>query len=127
MKTCEIFANDFELNRGGSRYVEGQLPVLDFRDSTFDLALCSHFLFLYSEHFDSMFHLASIIELLRVANEVRIFPILTLMLKPSPYLPYVIRELQAIGCRVDIQRVEYELQKGGNEMLVIKRASQQAA
>ncbi|MBJ7900844.1 MAG: SAM-dependent methyltransferase [Cyanobacteria bacterium RI_101] len=62
IKTCEMFTNDFELNRGSPRYVKGQLPALDFRDSTFDLALCSHFLFLYSEHFDAMFHLAAIIE-----------------------------------------------------------------
>jgi ubiquinone/menaquinone biosynthesis C-methylase UbiE len=122
-----MFTNDFELNRGSPRYVKGQLPALDFRDSTFDLALCSHFLFLYSEHFDAMFHLAAIIELLRVANEVRIFPILTLTLEPSPHLPFVTSELQATGFRVDIRRVEYELQKGGNEMLVIKRTGQQGS
>ena len=57
------------------RYVVGALPELPFPEDAFDLALCSHFLFLYSEQFSSEFHLRSIQELCRVAKEVRIFPL----------------------------------------------------
>ena len=45
-----------------------------FADREFDLALCSHLLFLYSEQLTADFHLASIRELCRVAGEVRVFP-----------------------------------------------------
>ena len=43
-------------------------------DDSFDLALCSHLLFLYTDHLDAAFHIAAVQELLRVAGEVRIFP-----------------------------------------------------
>lgn len=54
----------------------GELPKLDFEESLFDLALCSHFLFFYSEQLNYEFHLASVKELLRIAVEVLIFPLL---------------------------------------------------
>ena len=42
------------------------------------MALCSHLLFLYSDHLDAAFHRAAIRDLCRVAGEVRIFPLLAL-------------------------------------------------
>ncbi len=54
-------------------FVPAQLPELPFFDGTFDLALCSHFLFLCSEHHDAKFHIHALRELCRVAQEVRIF------------------------------------------------------
>lgn len=45
---------------------------------SFDLAVCSHLLFLYSEHLSEDFHVESIKELCRVAGEARIFPLLEL-------------------------------------------------
>jgi hypothetical protein len=58
--------------------------------------------------------------MLRVSQEVRIFPLLTLMLQRSPYLDRITQELQELGYTVSIVKVEYELQKGGNEMLWIR-------
>lgn len=102
-------------------YITGELPSLPFADRQFDLALCSHFLFLYSEHFSLEFRWASICEMLRITNEVRIFPLLTLMLEKSPYLATIWERLAQQGYSVEIRRVEYQLQRGGNEMLVVSR------
>ena len=73
MSSMNRFLEDF--SRGHSRYQEGKLPALPFLDDSFDLALCSHFLFLYSDQFDEAFHRLSIEDLCRVAREVRIFPL----------------------------------------------------
>ena len=124
-RVAEAFVNDYSNNRESERYIEGQLPALPFDDKSFDLALCSHFLFLYSDHFDADFHLNSVLELLRVAREVRIFPLMTLMLKPSQHVAYVIECLGSKGYIAERRRVTYELQRGGNEMLLIREAGQQ--
>lgn len=59
--------------------------------------------------------------MLRVSQEVRIFPLLTLDLKRSPHLDGVTKILTNQGYVVSVQSVEYELQRGGNEMIAIKR------
>ena len=51
------------------------MPDLPFDDGAFDLALSSHLLFLYSEQFDLGFHVRALEEMLRVAAEVRVFPL----------------------------------------------------
>jgi len=68
------------------RYVAAALPRLPFVDGAFDLALVSHLLFTYSEHLGAEGHRAAIIELMRVAREVRIYPLVTLGGEPSPHL-----------------------------------------
>ena len=61
------------------RYVTAELPLLPFEDRAFDLAVCSHFLFLYSQSARRpRFITPRFKELCRVANEVRIFPLLAL-------------------------------------------------
>lgn len=113
------FTNDFEQGKKEGRYVVGELPALQFQDNSFDIALCSHFLFLYSEHYDYNFHKAAVYEMLRVAGDVRIFPLLDLMLRRSPYIEPLTEELKADGYRVVIKKVPYEIQRGGNEMMWI--------
>jgi hypothetical protein len=115
------FAADYESGKADRRYVVGELPSLNFADDQFQLALCSHFLFLYSDHLTYEFHRASVFEMLRVAQEVRIFPLLTLMLEVSPYVQPLISELKSEGFIVSIEKVSYELQRGGNEMLRIQK------
>jgi len=117
------FLADFEHGKKAGRYTVGELPELDFTDNEFHLALCSHFLFLYSEQLSYEFHRASVCEMLRVAEEVRIFPLLTLMRNNSPYVQPLIAELKSEGFYVQVEKVEYELQKGGNEMLRIRRTA----
>ncbi len=114
------FISDYDRGKQEGRYQIGELPRLNFKDKEYDIALCSHFLFLYSDHYDYKFHYDSIREMLRVSQEVRIFPLLTLMLQRSPYLERITRELRDLEYTVSIVKVEYELQKGGNEMLLIR-------
>ena len=117
------FVADYENGRGESRYTVGELPSLGFEDQQFHLALCSHFLFLYSDHLTYEFHRAAVIDMLRVASEVRIFPLLTLMRTVSPYVQPLIEELTSQGFVANVEKVDYELQRGGNEMLRIQKAA----
>ena len=118
----EQFVADYSGGTGTGRYLCGALPNLPFETDRFDLALSSHFLFLYSDHFDAAFHLAAIRALLRVAREVRIFPLLALRAERSQHLEPVCEQLRQEGHHLSIERVGYELQRGGNEMLRLRRA-----
>lgn len=115
------FLADFEAGKAQGRYVTAALPSLPFEDGRFDLALASHLLFLYSERLDFEFHRAAIEELQRVAKEVRIFPLLTLAGKLSPYVEPIRRQVAAKGLKANVAAVPYEFQRGGNEMLRIKK------
>jgi hypothetical protein len=59
--------------------------------------------------------------MLRVSDEVRIFPLLDLLLNRSPYIDPLIEELTNDGFVVKIKKVPYEIQRGGNEMMWIFR------
>jgi hypothetical protein len=120
MRTMGIFLEDYPEGRERGRYVVGELPCLPFTSGSFDLALCSHFLFTYSAQFTAEFHVASVLEMARVAREVRVFPLLTAFDgQLSPHLPAVMERLRAQGCAVEVCPVAYEFQKGGNKMLRI--------
>lgn len=114
------FVEDFPVGIKEGRYVTDELPLLSFETKQFDLALCSHFLFTYSEQLSIDFHLASIIEMCRVAKEVRIFPLLVQFSgETSPLLQPVTNKLQELEYKVQIKQVSYEFQKGGNKLLSI--------
>ncbi len=76
LKAMSEFLTDYERGRKTGRYIPAQLPDLPFASLSFDLALSSHFLFLYSDSFSLAFHKNAVDELCRVAREVRIFPLL---------------------------------------------------
>jgi hypothetical protein len=59
--------------------------------------------------------------LCRVAEEIRVFPLLTLARKPSPHLAAVQAVIHSQGMASKVTRVEYEFQRDGNEMLRIFR------
>jgi hypothetical protein len=117
MTAMQTFLEDYRCGEAGGRYVAAALPTLPFADASFDLALCSHFLFLYSSHLSEAFHRTVILEMCRVAREVRIFPLLALGGGRSPYVDPVADDLRRSGHDVSIQEVPYEFQKGGNEMM----------
>lgn len=121
MAAMQMFLNDYERGKAVGRYVEAKLPTLPFHDGAFDLALCSHFLFLYSDQFDMAFHRAAIHEMCRVASEVRIFPLLALSGRRSPHVDANVSDLGDSGFTVSIERVPYEFQRGGNQMMRIRR------
>ena len=122
MAAMEQFLYDFDQGRSQGRYLTAGLPQLPFVDRQFDLALCSHLLFTYSDHLSLQFHLDSIRELSRVAVEVRIFPLMTVSSQPSPFVSIVVERLAAEGFETQIKPVPYEFQKGGNQMLQVDRA-----
>ncbi|MDY6934918.1 MAG: class I SAM-dependent methyltransferase [Spirochaetota bacterium] len=121
MKAMSIFLNDYEQGRKEKRYINASLPTLPFEDVEFDLALCSHYLFLYSEHIDQDQHLMSMKELCRVSKEVRVYPLLSIgNNKKSQHIDHVITSLRDSGIDISLVPVEYEFQKGATEMLVAK-------
>ena len=117
----DLFLDDFATH-GRSRYVTGSLPHLPFADGSFDLALSSHLLFLYGDDLDAGFHVAAMRELLRVAREVRVFPLVNLDGRPSSHLPVVMRALAADGFTPELQHVDFEFQIGATKMLRVRRA-----
>ncbi len=123
MDAMTIFLNDYEEGRKSGRYIAASLPRLPFEDNAFDLALCSHYLFLYSEHVSQEQHLLSMKELCRVASEVRVYPLLSMGNNiKSSHLEPVISALKDIGISISFVPVDYEFQKGATEMLVAKYA-----
>ncbi len=123
LRAMARFLADYPRGRESGRYRAAELPRLPLEDGAFDLALCSHFLFLYSEHFSEQFHVDSVMELCRVADEVRIFPLLGLGNVPSPHVGAVKRALEQLGRTVEIVQVAYEFQCGGNQMMRLVRRS----
>jgi hypothetical protein len=118
----ERFLADYERGLRDRRYIVGELPSLPLPSNSFGLAVCSHLLFLYSDLLSEAFHIVSLRELCRVAHEVRVFPLLTLRRQPSPHLATVRLALEAEGWASEVVRVDYELQRGGNQMLRLFRA-----
>ena len=122
MRAMRLFLEDYEAGKQQGRYVVGELPCLPIPANSFDMALCSHFLFTYSEQYSAEFHIESMMELARIAAEVRVFPLLTAFSgEISPHLVVVMDALREKRYLVDVREVEYEFQKGGNKMLIVKR------
>jgi hypothetical protein len=94
---------------------------LPFEDGSFDLVLCSHFLFLYSPTLTLDFHVQSLREMARLGQEVRVFPLLDYDGRPSRYLAPASERLRKEGLDVRTARVPYEFLRGANEMLVLRR------
>lgn len=120
MAAMQEFLADFSLGKAEGRYVQGELPNLSFNEDQFELALCSHLLFLYSDQLSLEFHKQAISEICRVAKEVRIFPLVTLAGNKSVYLKGIEKHLINQGHKISIETVPYEFQRGGNEMLKIE-------
>jgi len=120
MKAMKIFLDDYELGKKSGRYINASLPCLPFSDSEFSLALCSHYLFLYSDHVDENQHILAMTELCRVSKEVRVYPVLSLDGNESKHLQPVILALSEKGIDVSLQSVTYQFQKGATQMLVAK-------
>jgi len=121
MDSMKQFLADYETGKKDKRYIPAELPLLSFNNNQFDLALSSHFLFLYTGNLSLEFHLESIDEMLRVSKEVRIFPLLDMNANISPYLEDVIHIFSEKGYCPEVVRVNYEFQKGGNSMLKITK------
>jgi hypothetical protein len=122
MAAMEDFLADYDTGKMAGRYVDASLPELPFLDASFDVALSSHLLFLYTDHFDDMFHFLAVREMCRIAAEVRIFPLLALSGVRSRYVDPIVQVYTHLGFRVTIEQVPYEFRRGGNEMMRIRRS-----
>ncbi|WP_310603377.1 SAM-dependent methyltransferase [Anaerosporobacter sp.] len=120
MSAMKVFLEDYEKGKQEKRYIYHELPEgLSIEDNTFDIGLSSHFLLMYTAlGYD--FHIQAISEMLRVCKEVRIFPLLDLAGEDSEMIQDVIQYFKE-KYTVEIRDTEYEFQKGGNKLLVIKK------
>jgi hypothetical protein len=113
------FARDFA--RPDARYVVAALPDLPFADRAFRLALSGYLLFAYPDHLDEAAHERALRELLRVVrDEVRLFPLIDTAYVRYPAIDDLRRRLDAGGVESEVRRVDYEFQRGGNEVLVLQ-------
>lgn len=117
------FLDDYDLGKRQGRYVDAELPSIAFPDKSFDLAVCSHFLFLYTQHLSAAFHRSAIRELCRVACELRIFPLLALDGRISSYVVNIVDDLSD-SWKVSLETVPYEFQRRGNQMMRIRTLQQ---
>lgn len=119
MRAMYDFIEDFDKGKNENRYVPHELPnKINFQDKNFDIGLSSHFLLLYPD-LGLDFHIKAIDEILRICEEVRIFPILDLDAKESRVLKPIIDNYSK-SYEVNIEKTDYMFQKGGDKMLVIK-------
>ena len=121
MAAMRRFLADYPRGKAEGRYVEASLPELPFEDDEFNLALSSHLLFLYSDQFNLAFHIRALEEMLRVAAEVRVFPLLQIGGTPSLHVEGVVDALGSRGADATVEPVPYEFQRGGNRMLRLRR------
>ena len=120
MHAMTNFLDDFEAGKKQERYIYHELPnPTKYNNLEYDLGLSSHFLILYSQ-LGIDFHIQAITEMLRICREIRIFPILNLNATKSEVLDDIIIHFDT-NFIVNIESSNYEFQKGGNKMLVIKR------
>ena len=119
MSAMNEFLGDYEEGQRAGRYIPAELPNLPFRGLSFDLALCSHFLFLYSDNLGLSFHVRAAEEMCRAAKEARIFPVLDYNGDRSRHAGPLMDALAGKGYSVSIEKVPYEFQRGGDQMMRI--------
>lgn len=117
--SIDDFFEDYETGKQEGRYLSYSLPNLPFKDKEFDISLCSHFLFTYA-NLGPEFHFDSIKEMLRIANEVRIFPLIDTNCQRPIFFNSIIEKLEEENFKVDIIEVGYGFYRNGKEMLLVK-------
>ena len=108
---------------GNRRYITTEYPDSRFADGQFDLALVSHFLFLYDDQLDYDFHKQTLLELLRIAREVRLFPLVNMRTERASAIAKMIADPAFSAYDIRIVPVDYEFIRNSREMMVIRPAS----
>ena len=120
MSAMQLFLTDYEKGKAEYRYICHELPErLPYGDNAFDIGLSSHFLLMYMV-LGYEFHIQAITEMLRVCREVRIFPIVDLDANRTNLITDVINYFKN-SYEVEIRGTQYEFQKGGNKLLIIRK------
>ncbi|WP_246320389.1 class I SAM-dependent methyltransferase [Paenibacillus qinlingensis] len=120
----ERFVEDFSSAEGSARYHTAALPSLPFEAESFDLVMCSHFLFLYEEQFDYAFHVEAVRELLRVCKpggEVRIYPLLNFRTEEYCRLQDLINEFELAGFTLQKREASLPFLPNSHQFLSIKK------
>lgn len=114
----DAFFLDYDTGLKEKRYIPVEKDLsLPFQDFQFSLALITHHLFVNYGDQGLDEHVTLIKELLRVAGEVRIFPLLDKKGSISPLLGPVMLALQQLNFGVEVRQVSSQVQKSGNAML----------
>ncbi|MFJ8959809.1 class I SAM-dependent methyltransferase [Lentzea sp. NPDC102401] len=113
--SIDSFLTDYVKN--AECYTAARLPELPFPDNSFDLALSGNLLFAHPGQLDENTTIEFLAELLRVACEVRIFPVTDRMSVPHPLLDSIVDTLRVNGVIATTLDVPYRLQCGGTRML----------
>jgi hypothetical protein len=115
------FLADFTDGKAQGRYLPAMLPQLPFANSAFELALCSFLFFLRPERHSIPFHVDGLTELVRVAREVRVFPVLQLDGREPDYAEDTYESLRAKKIEVSFESVPPTLHQGADKVLVLQR------
>jgi len=110
---AQIFLADYSDGQQEGRYRAAKLPTLPFKDQEFELGLCSNLLF-RERHYSAE---TIVSELARVAQEVRIFPLLDQNGEIAKDLGPIMLLLQQKNFGVEVKTVPYTLMKKSNAML----------
>lgn len=114
----QLFFDDFDKGRKQGRY----LSPKEFYEQNqtgyvFDLALITHHLFVNYEDKEVDEHVELILQMIRLAGEVNIFPLIDKYGKNSVLLGPVMLALQQQNLGLEVCQVGSQLQKSGNAML----------
>ncbi len=111
---AQLFLADYSAGQMSGRYRHADLPKLPFGHFEFELALCSDLVFRSEKNKSPE---KTIVELCRVAHEVRVFPLLDEHGEVSGALGPTLLTLQQQNYGIEVREVPYRLQKGSNAML----------
>ncbi len=110
------FLKDYKLDD----YIYCELPNLPFENKEFDLLLSSHLFFVYDDRLDYDFHKNSILEMLRVSKEVRLFPLVDIqnskVLEEKNFSPFVYKIIEELSkdFKCEIIKTDFEFQVKAN-------------
>lgn len=118
-KQCtKLFLDDYPGGKQQNRYEawdsESKLP---FADHSFQLALCSHWLF--KQDFNLKQTIDFIDELCRVAGEVRIFPVNNAKYEAPDFLGHLMANYQTRGFQISCIAIDFDNHETGSAMLSI--------
>lgn len=114
----QLFFDDFETGRKQGRYLSpNEFYAQNQNAYVFDLALITHHLFVNYEDKEIDKHVELILQMIRLAGEVNIFPLIDKYGKNSVLLGPVMLALQQQNLGLEVCQVGSQLQKSGNAML----------
>ncbi|MVO98494.1 class I SAM-dependent methyltransferase [Paenibacillus lutrae] len=123
-QSFEAFLTHYKADSRLNRYTAASLPALPYEKESFDLILCSHFLFLYAEQFDQEFHRQALEELLRICRpggEVRIYPLLAFDGSRYEHLPALIKQLGTKEISVEFRPTKLAFIPGSYDYLTLRK------